>query len=247
MSIKKFTIEDSATLLEAISQIDINREGFLLVLSSDNKMVGILNDGDIRRLLINGSSPSDNIQFNKKFKRLMVDDSFDKLCDLFKLDKISFLPILNGYGELVNVIKKKQFHSILLYGETLDLSQDFTEKHVLDIGFEIYNRPWGFYKSTLLSDYVQSKVITIFPYSELSLQEHKRREEHWVIVKGKGKVILGESSIDVYPGKYIYVPKGCKHQIINDTGENIVFTEVQLGDYFGEDDIIRYSDKYGRA
>ena len=137
MSIKKFTIEDSATLLEAISQIDINREGFLLVLSSDNKMVGILNDGDIRRLLINGSSPSDNIQFNKKFKRLMVDDSFDKLCDLFKLDKISFLPILNGYGELVNVITKKQFHSILLYGETLDLSQDFTEKHVLDIGFEI--------------------------------------------------------------------------------------------------------------
>ncbi|HHE05988.1 MAG TPA: cupin domain-containing protein, partial [Epsilonproteobacteria bacterium] len=77
--------------------------------------------------------------------------------------------------------------------------------------------------------------------------EHKRREEHWVIIKGKGKVVLGESLLDVYPGKYIYIPKGCKHQIINDGEENIIFSEVQLGEYFGEDDIIRYSDKYGRV
>ena len=82
----------------------------------------------------------------------------------------------------------------------------------------------------------------------LSLQEHKKREEHWVVIKGIGKVVLGESLIDVYPGKYIYIPKGCKHQIINiSTKDNLVFSEVQLGEYFGEDDIVRYSDKYGRV
>ena len=60
------------------------------------------------------------------------------------------------------------------------------------------------------------------------------------------RLFLGESKINVYPGKYIYIPKGCKHQIINTGIENLIFSEVQLGEYFGEDDIIRYSDKYGR-
>jgi mannose-1-phosphate guanylyltransferase/mannose-6-phosphate isomerase len=97
-----------------------------------------------------------------------------------------------------------------------------------------------------MSDECQAKVITIFPGGALSLQEHKKREEHWVVVKGSGKVVLGESIINIYPGKYIYIPKGCRHQMINNTKQNIIFSEIQLGDYFGEDDIIRYQDKYNR-
>ena len=112
---------------------------------------------------------------------------------------------------------------------------------------EIYNRPWGFYKSTILSSHAQAKIITVFPHCEISLQEHQRREEHWVVIKGRGRVILGESLLNVYPGKYIFIPKRCKHQIVNDSDENIIFSEIQLGDYFGEDDIVRYSDKYGRT
>jgi len=73
-------------------------------------------------------------------------------------------------------------------------------------------------------------------------------EAIFLLQKGKGKVVLGESILDVYPGKYIYIPKGCKHQIINiSENENLIFVEVQLGEYFGEDDIIRYKDKYNRS
>ena len=169
------------------------------------------------------------------------------MCEAFKSEKINFLPILSSDLKLANIITKKQFHALLLHDKKWDLQQDFVSIKLDRESFEIHNRPWGFYKSTLLSDHVQSKIITLFPHSELSLQEHKKREEHWIVVKGKGSVILGESIIDIYPGRYIYIPKGCKHQVINNSKKNIIFAEVQLGEYFGEDDIIRYSDKYGRS
>ena len=136
--------------------------------------------------------------------------------------------------------RKHLFLLVMFHKKYLNLF----DNHILE--HDIYNRPWGFYKSTILTSHAQGKVITLFPKSELSLQEHKKREEHWVIIKGKGKMILGESILDIYPGKYIYIPKGCKHQIINDGDENIILSEVQLGEYFGEDDIIRHNDKYGR-
>ena len=135
---------------------------------------------------------------------------------------------------------------MLLHDKDWNLKDDFTKLHGNEIDFEIFNKPWGFYKSTMLSKDVQSKVITVFPGEELSLQEHERREEHWIIIKGRGTVILDSSEFDALPGKYFFIPKGLKHQIINDGRENIIFAEVQLGDYFGEDDIIRYSDKYDR-
>lgn len=244
---KNFTIKSNSTIKQALIQIDMNKKGFLFILSEDNKVIGILTDGDIRRLLIKGFIVSDIIKFRDSFVRLNVDDHFNIVCELFKSVKIHFLPILNDSDELVNFITKKQFHSLLLHDKDWNLKFSHTWINENKIDFEIYNKPWGFYKSTLLSDFVQSKIITVFPNEELSLQEHKRREEHWVIIKGKGKVILGESLINVYPGKYIYIPKGCKHQIINESNANIIFSEVQLGDYFGEDDIIRHSDKYGRA
>ena len=78
---------------------------------------------------------------------------------------------------------------MLLENIDFDLTYDFTrfDNHILE--HDIYNRPWGFYKSTILTSHAQGKVITLFPKSELSLQEHKKREEHWVIIKGKGKMI----------------------------------------------------------
>ena len=135
---------------------------------------------------------------------------------------------------------------MLLHDKDWNLEDDFTGINENEIDFEVYNKPWGFYKSTMLSQDVQSKVITIFPGGELSLQEHEKREEHWIIIKGKGEVRLGSSTFEVKPGKYIFIPKGLKHQIINNSTKNIIFAEVQLGDYFGEDDIIRHSDKYNR-
>jgi len=112
---------------------------------------------------------------------------------------------------LINILTKKQFNVMLLENIAFDLSYNFRQLDNSILEHEIYNRPWGFYKSTILSSHAQSKIITVFPDGELSLQEHKRREEHWIIIKGTGIVVLGESLIDVYPGRYIYIPKGCKH------------------------------------
>ncbi len=239
-------IKEDETINKALKKLEINKKRFLIVLNEENKVIGTLTDGDIRRSFLRGLDINSIIYYNKDFKFLNINSTFDEVCELFKNEKVDFLPIVDKNNKLVNIITKKQFHIMLLENINFDLTYDFTTFDNTVLEHEIYNRPWGFYKSTMLSSHAQAKIITVFPDGELSLQEHKKREEHWVIIKGKGKVILGESEIDVYPGKYIYIPKGCKHQIINNSNENIIFSEVQLGEYFGEDDIIRYSDKYGR-
>ncbi len=242
------TIQHDETIKNVLQKLQENKKRFLICLDDSDLVVGVLTDGDVRRALLNNLTINDTINevYNHIFRYLKIDSSFDEVCELFRSDKIDFLPIIDDSRKLVNVLTKKQFHILLLENIKFDLTYDFSKFDNTALEHEIYNRPWGFYKSTILSSHAQAKIITVFPDSELSLQEHKRREEHWVIIKGKGKVILGESLIDVYPGKYIYIPKGCKHQMINNSDENILFSEVQLGDYFGEDDIIRYSDKYGR-
>jgi len=246
----KYIIFSDEKVKKALRKLEHNKKRFLIVLNREKKVIGTLTDGDIRRGLLNSLTLDDEIDkiTNKKYKFLTLNSTFDEVCELFKNEKIDFLPVLDKENKLKNVITKKQFHLMLLEDIKFNLLYDFNKFDNKILEHEIFNRPWGFYKSTILTPYAQSKIITVFPEGELSLQEHKKREEHWVIIKGKGKVILGESEIDVYPGKYIYIPKGCKHQIINISEcENLIFTEVQLGEYFGEDDIIRYSDKYGRV
>ena len=241
-------VKSDDTIENALKKLQENKKRFLICININNTVIGVISDGDIRRAFLNGyliGSPVEAILSNN-FEYLTISSSFDDICEKFKSDKIDFLPIVDTNMKFINVLTKKQFHIMLLENIEFDLAYDFSKFDTHTLEHEIYNRPWGFYKSTILTSHAQGKVITVFPKSELSLQKHKRREEHWVIIKGKGKVVLGESLIDVYPGKYIYIPKGCKHQIINDSDENILFSEVQLGEYFGEDDIIRYSDKYGR-
>lgn len=242
-------INEKNSLKDALDRLQRNKKRFLLVTDADTILKGVITDGDIRRAFLNGFFINDKLEkvYNKNFTYLKISSKFDEVCELFKSEKIDFLPVLDKEQKIINVITKKQFHIMLLENIQFDLNYDFSMFDNKTLEHEIYNRPWGFYKSTILSSLAQAKIITVFPNSELSLQEHKRREEHWVIIKGRGQVVLGESVISVYPGKYIYIPKGCKHQIINDSDENILFSEVQLGEYFGEDDIIRYSDKYGRV
>lgn len=246
MSFSKYIINHKATLIEALKKIDDNKKSLLVVVDNNEKVLGITTEGDIRRLLISGENLKSQIIYNKEFIKIDESDNFLSLFELFKSEKINFIPILNDENKLVNVITKKQFHVMLLK------DMEYNVKHLLNVDeneldFEVFSRPWGFYKSTLLAKHVQSKVITLFPKGELSLQKHKRREEHWIIIKGEGKIILEDSVLDVQQGRYIYIPKGCKHKLINSSfNENLVLAEVQLGDYFGEDDIIRYEDKYGR-
>jgi mannose-6-phosphate isomerase len=109
-------------------------------------------------------------------------------------------------------------------------------------------RPWGNY--TVLDEGADYKVkrITVHAGKRLSYQRHARREEHWLVVDGAGRVTLDGRDFDVIPGTAVDVPVGAAHRIANTgTAEPLIFIEVQRGDYFGEDDIVRLDDDFGRA
>lgn len=111
----------------------------------------------------------------------------------------------------------------------------------------VYERPWGSY--TVFADELKFKLkrIDVNPLQRLSLQSHGKRDELWAIVGGEGIVVLDGLEIPVRYGKTIDIHAGQKHRIINTSNEVLTFIEVQTGSYFGEDDIVRYEDDYGRV
>ncbi len=109
------------------------------------------------------------------------------------------------------------------------------------------HRPWGFFE--VLSDRADHKVkrITVYPGKRLSLQRHARRSEHWHLVQGEAVITLDGKEYKLCGGQSIDIPRGSAHRIANPGAENLIFVEVQRGDYFGEDDIERLEDDFGRA
>jgi mannose-1-phosphate guanylyltransferase/mannose-6-phosphate isomerase len=246
----KYSLYSYELLFDALHKIEENKKGFLIILDDKDHVVGTLTDGDIRRALLSGKNLNAQIEdiYNKDFKYVYDTDEFGDVVEIFKSIKIDFLPILSHDGSLRNIITKKNMHVLIMEDREFDMNFDFLSLDDSLLEHEIYNRPWGIYKTTFLNHYAQSKIIKVNPMGELSLQEHKRREEHWVIIRGEGEVILGESVKKVSAGSFVYIPKGCKHKLINKSDtKTLMVAEVQLGDYFGEDDIIRYEDKYGRV
>ena len=87
----------------------------------------------------------------------------------------------------------------------------------------------------------------MYPGKRLSLQRHRRRSEHWHLIRGEGLVTINGREIMLKPGDSIDIPRGAAHRIQNPGNEIMAFIEVQQGDYFGEDDIERLEDDYGRV
>ncbi len=110
---------------------------------------------------------------------------------------------------------------------------------------EVY-RPWGKYDSIDVGDSFQVKRITVKPGEKLSLQKHHHRSEHWVVVSGKAIVTRDSKIFSLSINEHIYLPLGSIHSLENPGDENLELIEVQLGDYLGEDDIVRFEDKYNR-
>lgn len=109
------------------------------------------------------------------------------------------------------------------------------------------HRPWGWFESLALGDQFQVKRIFVKPGAALSLQSHRYRSEHWVVVAGKAKVTIGNDIKVVTEGQSVYVPLGAKHRMENPGKTPMVLIEVQIGGYLGEDDITRYEDVYSRS
>ena len=108
-------------------------------------------------------------------------------------------------------------------------------------------RPWGFFNLIEKEKNWQVKEIHVKPHASLSLQKHKFRSEHWIILEGKGKVEIDGITKILKKNESTYIPIKAKHRLSNPYKKPLVLIEVQSGEYLGEDDIIRYDDQYGRT
>lgn len=107
-------------------------------------------------------------------------------------------------------------------------------------------RPWGWYDSVDVGARHQVKRITVKPGAALSLQMHHHRAEHWVVVSGVAEVTNGDTVLTLHENQSTYIPAGCRHRLANLGNVPLEIIEVQSGGYLGEDDILRFEDRYGR-
>ena len=112
---------------------------------------------------------------------------------------------------------------------------------------EVVLKPWGSYMNLMDEEYTKVKKIVIKPRESPSYQYHFKRSEIWIIVKRVGQVKVDDNVKCHVVGDIIRIPKEAKHQVTNIGETDLVFVEIQLGEYFGEDDIVRLEDKYGRV
>ena len=137
-----------------------------------------------------------------------------------------------------------------------EVEQRFTCERMTQKYLEVYqkildrrenHRPWGYYQDLLERGDHKIKEIIVKPGERLSLQKHRRRAEHWTVVSGEALVTVGEQETLLKPGQSVDVPKGAVHRIRNPGDIPLHLVEVQMGEYFGEDDIVRLEDDYDRS
>jgi len=112
---------------------------------------------------------------------------------------------------------------------------------------EIIKRPWGSYKVLVDSASYKIKEITVNPGHRLSLQSHEERSETWTVIYGVATVTMGDVTWNVNEDECVWVEAQTKHRVANDGRIQLVFIEVQTGNSFDEEDIIRYEDDYNRV
>jgi mannose-1-phosphate guanylyltransferase len=108
------------------------------------------------------------------------------------------------------------------------------------------HRPWGTYTVLEEGPGFKIKRIEVKPGASLSLQMHHHRSEHWIVVSGIANVVNGDRELVVKTNESTFIPAGNKHRLSNEAGGELAIIEVQSGAYLGEDDIVRFEDKYGR-
>jgi mannose-1-phosphate guanylyltransferase/mannose-6-phosphate isomerase len=250
MKFANYIINEDVNIREALERIDANHRGFLVVVDNTHKVRGTLTDGDVRRAVIAGVGLDDPIKgcYVKNCVSLQITEDISAAVDLFTNESLEFIPLLEEDGSLVNIITRNAFHTCIIQEQSIDLRYDFLSVDETSIFHEYFYRPWGYHKTVVKNSVFHSKILLIKPRATLSLQMHKQRDEHWLIIDGFGTIQLEASVLSVKPGDYHYIPRRTKHRVVNDSNtKNLLIFEVQLGEYFGEDDILRFEDAYGRS
>ena len=106
-------------------------------------------------------------------------------------------------------------------------------------------RPWGSFTDLYRNEFTRVKTLQVLPGKRLSLQSHNHRTENWTVVQGIATVEIDGEIFQREPGQSIQIPREAKHRLENHCSELLEVIEVQTGDYFGEDDIVRYDAKSG--
>lgn len=122
---------------------------------------------------------------------------------------------------------------------------DSADRPETQLGREVF-RPWGSYDSLDGAPGFQVKRLTVLPGGILSLQLHRHRAEHWIVVSGLARITCDTEVFELGVGAHTFIPRGSQHRIENPGAELLRIIEVQIGDYLGEDDIVRLDDHYGR-
>ncbi len=162
--------------------------------------------------------------------------------------------LVHDIEDAVNAVKKAD--SVDRRACRMSVEERFTSKRMVDEYIAVYRkildsrenyRPWGHYENLSEREDHKVKRIVVEPGERLSLQKHKRRAEHWIVISGEAIMTLDDKEISLTAGQSVDIPQGAAHRIMNPGSVPLVFIEAQMGDYFGEDDIIRLEDDYGRA
>ena len=185
---------------------------------------------DHNQNILKGKTFAKNVKnsYLRSEDRLIVGLGFENLLVIVTDDTI-FVANKDSLGlmkDLVNELEKENFEEIKINRKV--------------------HRPWGNFKSLIKEKNLQVKRLKINPGESLSLQKHKFRAENWIVVKGIAKVEINEKILFLNPNESIYIPKGAKHRLSNTYKTPLEIIEVLIGTYLGEDDIIRYQDKYKR-
>jgi mannose-6-phosphate isomerase-like protein (cupin superfamily)/predicted transcriptional regulator len=250
MKLENYTIGEDADVREALERIDTNCKGFLIVISDANKACGTLTDGDVRRAMIAGIGLDDPIKdcYVTNFMSLQITDDISAAVNLFADVNLGFIPLLEEDGSLANIVTRNAFHALIIQEQAVSLRHDFLSVDETSIFHEYFYRPWGYYKTIAKNKIFHSKILLVKPKATLSLQMHKQRDEHWLIIDGFGTMQLGASVLLVRPGDHHFIPRETRHRVTNDSdSKNLLIVEIQFGEYFEEDDIYRFEDIYGRA
>lgn len=158
---------------------------------------------------------------------------------------------LVGIG-LKNIVAVAMHDAVMV----ADMSQSQNVKKAVDtlkareakqaVQLPVDYRPWGWFETLILSDRFHVKRIHVHAGAALSLQSHEHRSEHWVIVEGEARVTVDDAVRSLGENQSIYIPVGARHRLENPGPRPMVLIEVQTGSYLGEDDIVRYEDRYAR-
>ena len=249
-SILPALISSGATLFDALQKIHHNPGKALIVIDAYGRLEGVIDENLLREGLLRARSMEASLSVLplSTVEAVHVDTPFDEVIKVVFGSRRTLIPVLDARDRVINGLSRDQFHQLLIEDLDWDPRMDFTQLHTDSLHQDAVFRPWGFYKSLLTTEFSQTKIISLDPGQEISCQKHFHREEYWTVIRGEGIFRLDDDRFLVEKGFTVRIPKESVHWIRNTQTEGaLILMEVQMGEYFGEDDIVRLSDKYHRS